>query len=648
MRRITRILRLLGLAALALTPILTTAGDWPTYLHDAQRRAAPADETILSVASAPNLTRLWSFKTAGVVAASPTVSNGAVYAGSWDGYEYALDAVTGALRWKSYLGRADSTGCGGTATNGPGVEATATVSGGVVYVVGGDSTLYALDATTGHSLWSVFVGDTTAITASYGWSSPLLANGYAYIGAASLCDTPLVQGQVLQVDLATHRLAHTFPVVPAGQIGGSIWTSPSFDPATNTLYVTTGNNDPDLAPTSQPNTVAILALDATTLAIKGAWQVPPAQQSADDSDWTTTPLLFAGAGGRPLVAAVNKGGWLYAFDRTNLGAGPLWQVNIARSGDSPEIGDSSASSAAAANGVLYQAGGVTTIRGVGASGSVRALDAATGRVLWARPERTWVLAPLAFANGLLVDGAGTTLEVLNAVNGTPIYTATIVGGRIFAEPIIANGRLYVGGIDGSLTAFGLLSGVRGGAIATVGSTASYTVTPALGGTATFGSCAATPLSNNFDLFVYDSAGRPVASGTTAGPCELASAAVTADQTYTVTTRATAGTGPYLSAWAVNNATVTWPLSGTISAVGGQAIPSIITLSAGPITATLCGPSGTIFNLYLHDLRGRTLAAGTSASNCQVVTYSASAAAMIRVRVVAVRGAGAFAGKVVTP
>ena len=80
-----------------------TTDDWPTSLHDVERTAASADTTI-STSTAPTLTKLWTFQTGGPVATTPTVTGGVAYFGSWDGYEYAVNATTGALIWKTYLG----------------------------------------------------------------------------------------------------------------------------------------------------------------------------------------------------------------------------------------------------------------------------------------------------------------------------------------------------------------------------------------------------------------------------------------------------------------------------------------------------------------------------------------------------------------
>ncbi len=433
------------------------AGDWGTYLHDPARTAANLDETTLSTSNAAQLHTIWSFATGAIVAASPTVAGNVVYMGSWDGYLYAINAVTGQQIWRSpSLGLTNVPAC----PMQMGITSSVTVQGGVVYVGGGDSNWYALSATTGAILWSVFVGDNTS-GGNYNWSSPLIYNGYAYIGAASNCDTPLVQGRLLRVDLATpHNVVGTFKVVLDGTLGGGIWGSPSIDPATNTIFVTTGNHDA-FNPPAPPYTRAILAIDATMMTLKpnGAWQIP-ANQAVNDGDWGTTPTLFTDSLSRSLVGATNKNGYVYAFDRANLSGGPLWQRQIAIGGDTPENGDGSVSSAAFDGMRLHVAGGNTTIGATSYPGSVRALDPATGAILWEKGVSGMVLAAQAYANGVVVDAAGAALEVRDAANGNLLYSYA-TGGQIFGAPTISNGRIFVGSTDGKIYAFGLLASVGG-------------------------------------------------------------------------------------------------------------------------------------------------------------------------------------------
>ena len=429
---------------LLLVGLLTTAADWPTYLQNPQRTAANSAETTIAASNAARLAQLWSFKTGGVIAASPTVVSGTAYIGSWDGYEYALDATTGALKWKTYLGVTNVPGC---APASAGITSTATVQGGVVYVGGGDSYWYALDAATGAVLWRIFTGDTG--TGHYNWSSPLLYNGYAYIGVASLGDCPLVQGQLLQVSLASQQVVNTFKAVPDGSVGAGIWTSPSLDPSTNTIFVTTGTP----AGSVQPYSRAVIALDAATLAVKSSWKLPDSQ-AVFDSDFSTTPTLFSNSAGDPLLVTMNKNGYAYAFNRNSVSAGPVWQKSIALGGDCPQCGDGSVSSGAFGNDTLYLAGGNTIINGQGYPGSVRALDPDSGNFIWEHGDLQPVVPALAYANGLLIASAGRLLEVLDGASGARLYSFS-EAATAFGAASVANGSIFASSTDGTVFALAL-------------------------------------------------------------------------------------------------------------------------------------------------------------------------------------------------
>src|SRR6185437_1938663 len=153
-----------------------------------------------------------------------------------------------------------------------------------------------------------------------------------------------------------------------------------------------------------------------------------------------------------LVAAINKNGLVYAFNRANLNAGPIWERFIAAGGDCPQCGDGSASSSAFANGVLYVSGGNTTINGVGYPGFVDALDPATGNVLWQHGTVGPVIAAITAVNGMIIDGAGTTVEVLDALNGNRLFSYQ-TGQLIYGAPSISAGVIMVGSVDTNIYAF---------------------------------------------------------------------------------------------------------------------------------------------------------------------------------------------------
>jgi len=437
----------MGLAGAAANPAPVAASgstsDWPMYLHDGQLTSA-SSETILTPSTAPNLRPLWTYKTGSLISASATVVGGVAYIGSWDGYEYALNAATGALIWKTYLGVTTAPACSPPKL---GVSSVAAVVNGVVYVGGGDSNWYALDAGTGTVLWTVPTGDNSATGGHYNWASPLIVGNSAYIGIASLGDCPLVQGQLLRVDLTTHLVAASVNFVPNGQVGGGIWTTPAIDTSTNTVYVTTGT----LNNASQTMSEAMVALDATTLAVKSLWQIPRSAANAD-SDWGNSPILFTDGNGRALVAGIDKNGFLYAFDRSNLAIGPIWSEQVAVGGICPTCGDASVASMAFAQGLLFAAGGNTTIGGVGYPGSVRAIDPTTGNVVWAHGLADPVIPALAYDNGMVLAGSGPRLEVLDATNGTRLASYT-TGATTYSPPTISNGVVFMGSGDANLYAF---------------------------------------------------------------------------------------------------------------------------------------------------------------------------------------------------
>jgi outer membrane protein assembly factor BamB len=90
----------------------------------------------------------WKFSTGDVVHASPAISGGVVYIGSWDRYFYALDAESGKMIWRF------ETGDDRVIYNQIGIASSAAVMNGVVYFGCRDGHFYAVDATTGALKWS--------------------------------------------------------------------------------------------------------------------------------------------------------------------------------------------------------------------------------------------------------------------------------------------------------------------------------------------------------------------------------------------------------------------------------------------------------------------------------------------------------------
>ncbi len=400
--------------------------------------------TIVGCSRYGPLDQQWSYKTGDTIAATPALQWNQVFIGSWDGYEYALDEATGALKWRTFLGQApDPGGCDTT-----GVTSSPLTINDTLYLGGGDDYWYAVDRYFGNPLWRVFTGSVS--TGHYNWSTPAALNGFAYVGIASLCDTPLVQGQLLRVNMSTHQIANTWDVVPDGQLGGTIWTKPVVDASRNAVFVTTGNRAYDSTRNNQPYGESMVSLDATTLAIKGSWSLPLSEPTPD-ADWGTAPTFFQDGLGRDLVAAGNKNGIVYAFLRDNVSAGPVWSRRIAFGATS----DAPASGGIYSNGLydfqrLYYAGAGTTIDGNTVAGSIRALNPNTGAIIWETALPSRVFGALTFANGMLVVPSLKALYVVDPATGELLYENPLT---LYGAAKVAGGRLYIGDYGGTFHAY---------------------------------------------------------------------------------------------------------------------------------------------------------------------------------------------------
>lgn len=432
------------------------ADAWPVYMHDPLRSGINPNDSRIGPSNVSRLHRAWNFSTMGSVVAEPAVVGDRVYVGSWDGYEYALNASTGARIWATDLGTVTNPRCYNLTQ---GVTSSASVVNGTVYVGGGSGWWYALNASNGSVDWKIFLGNTTQY---YNWASPLILRGYAYIGISSACDNPLIRGALEMVSLSTHKVVHTLWTVPSGKRGASIWGSPTFDPSSNSVFVTTGNAYNESSPLSE----AVLSVNATTLALQGHWKVPLNSTGHKDSDFGVTPTLFeapAGPNGtpaRPLVGAANKNGVFYALNRSNLGAGPLWAFRIAKVGACPECGDGSIVSAVFNGSALFVAGGNTVVGTTKYLGSVAALDPATGAVIWQRGLDGIVIPALSYVNGLVFAGAGYREDVLDASNGSVLYSY-VTARPVYGGSAIVGSCVFFGSTSGEV--YGLaLSGTTCG------------------------------------------------------------------------------------------------------------------------------------------------------------------------------------------
>lgn len=134
----------------------------------------------------------WKFKTGDVVHSSPAVADGTLYIGSWDTYLYAIDAASGKEKWRF------KTGDDPEAHNHVGIQASPVVVDGVVYFGSRDAFAYAVDASSGKELWK--------FSAQGSWvnNSMVVHDGKAYFGTS-------IPGIMHAVDAKTGKAVFDLP-----------------------------------------------------------------------------------------------------------------------------------------------------------------------------------------------------------------------------------------------------------------------------------------------------------------------------------------------------------------------------------------------------------------------------------------------------
>jgi polyvinyl alcohol dehydrogenase (cytochrome) len=452
-----------ALAMMAAPAALATSYvNWPAYLNGPAHNSYTAQATAITPANAAGLKEAWHFmpgapplKALGyALNSSPTVYDGRVYIGGNNGTFYALNEATGAVVWKRAIGYVNpKTGCGAR-----GITSTATVAPApgsgtpTVYVSSGNGYLYAMNAATGAVTWKSVIHLQVGTSANYyDWSSPTVANQKIYIGVAGSCVTH-VRGALDAFAQATGKKLATYYTVPAGKVGGSIWSSAAVAPDGN-VFVGTGN---DISPTprNEGTSESIVELNGTSLAQLGVWQLPVADQPSDDDDFGASVSLFSATlpgttTPTAMVGDCNKNGVYYALKQDDLAAGPVWQTRIAPANPNGMSAACLASTVVDGSD-LYIAGTATTIGGTAYAGSIDEMNAATGAFGWQTGLPSEVIGtPSLDGAGLLAVGTSTDPTdpqadyLVNAATGAIAATVSNGDSAQFAQPVFADDYLFI-------------------------------------------------------------------------------------------------------------------------------------------------------------------------------------------------------------
>ena len=257
-------------------------------------------------------------KTPGTMQATPVVVDGVMFIASGSGNIFAIDAATGAIKWKH------ETALSGTYRG-------LAVGDGRVFSGRRDNTLIALDQKTGALVWKTVLSDPARGTTS---APAVYYNGLVYIGVGG--GEGGVRGQFGAYDARTGKEVWKFWTLPGpGEHGhetwegdswkyggGPVWTAPAIDPDLGMVYVPIGNASPDNDGTARGGdnlfTVSVVALDLKTGAYK--WHFQEVHHDIWDYDSAAAPILadvrYQGST-RKILMHTGKTGFMYVLDRTN-------------------------------------------------------------------------------------------------------------------------------------------------------------------------------------------------------------------------------------------------------------------------------------------------------------------------------------------
>jgi alcohol dehydrogenase (cytochrome c) len=312
----------------------TEPQNWLTYYgaYDGQRYS-PLDQ--INTENVGRLKPVWVFQCGAVglqagattyaFEAAPIVVDGVMYITGWDGWCWALDAVTGQELWRyRHAIPFDVSLCCGNVNRG------VAVAHGKVFFVSQNAHLIALDATNGKCVWDKVYGDVRAGESAT--VAPLIIKDKVIVGSSG--GEFGVRGHLdaFDIDSGEHRWrCYTVPkpgepgseTWPAdgeawARGGANCWLTGTYDPELNLLYVGTGNPAPDFDGEVRPGdnlfTDSLVAVDPDVGEIRWHYQYNP--HDVWDYDSISEHILFE-LEGRKVLAHFDKNGYGFILDRTD-------------------------------------------------------------------------------------------------------------------------------------------------------------------------------------------------------------------------------------------------------------------------------------------------------------------------------------------
>ncbi len=314
--------------------------DWPFYGND-QGGMRFQDVDQINASNVGQLTPAWIMhmhvgKPATSLETQPIIVGGTLFASSPHDHVFALDAVTGAVKW-TYSPTdmpplfALALCCGQT-------NRGVAVGDGKVYIARLDDVLVALDAKTGKVAWKTRTAD---FHQRYSQTmAPQFVDGKVVVGSAG--GEYAARGFVAAYDSKSGqqiwRFYTTKPGTWGGEAwkhgGGTVWTTPEVDPKLGLIYAHTGNPSPDINGSKRPGanlyTSSIVALEIRTGHLR--WYFQEVHHDLWDYDAAQPAQLYTIKRGNdviPVIGQAGKDGYYFDLDRrTGKPVLPVREVKV--------------------------------------------------------------------------------------------------------------------------------------------------------------------------------------------------------------------------------------------------------------------------------------------------------------------------------
>jgi len=329
-----------------------------------------------------------------------TVDSITVYFGSYDGYFYAVQGISGKLKWRFQSGK---------------VNSSASLLDSFVYIGSYDHCLYALNARTGAFHWKYFTGfwpDGDVID-----NAVTSTNGHVYFSSQN--------GKTYGID-TTCRVVNGIRYPKVKWIYKARVGSPSAPAVGNGLTFFGGDT-------------VFYAVDAVTGAVK--WKY----SDSNETFYASNPTISNG-----IVYVLSTDNNIHAF---NIASGNLlWKF------DGSFYQGAYHSSPTVVENILYI---MTPGLDVTGKAGVCAINATTGNLLWVNKNsgmaRMSGSSP-AVVGGVIYCGAEDGyLYAWDASNGN-FKWKTLVNGALYSSPTVVGKMLYIGSTEGYLCALDAITG----------------------------------------------------------------------------------------------------------------------------------------------------------------------------------------------